>query len=276
MVSGSVFADGVIRIMAANITSGNRQSYDPGHGNRIFQGLRPDVALVQEMNYRDNSDADFRKWVDENFGPEFSYYRESGEGIPNGIVSRYPILEAGEWDDVTMTERDFVWARLDIPGDRDLWVISVHLKASSGSSSQRKAQAEALLEFISKQIPEADLIALGGDFNTHSRTEPCVEVLEEAFKTDAPWPLDTLGDGDTNLKRTSPYDWVIADEDLEKYKAPLVIGSRRFPDGLVFDSRSYEPLSEVPPIQSEDSAAPGMQHMAVMRAFAIPTTEGKP
>ncbi len=39
-------ASEVIRIMAANLTSENFSSYDPGEGNRIFQGLDPDIALV--------------------------------------------------------------------------------------------------------------------------------------------------------------------------------------------------------------------------------------
>ncbi|NQX01675.1 hypothetical protein HQ447_13540, partial [bacterium] len=69
-------ADEVIRIMAANITSGNNQSYDPGEGNRIFQGLDPDVVLVQEMNVgvsaNKNTPATYRAWVTTNFGTSFS------------------------------------------------------------------------------------------------------------------------------------------------------------------------------------------------------------
>jgi len=199
-------ADDGIRIMAANTSSGNNQSYDPGHGNRIFQGLRPDIALVQEMSYLNNTPSDLRAWVDKNFGREFFFFRENGEGIPNGIVRHFPIIEAREWDDITMTERDFVWARLDIPGEKDLWVVSVHLKASSGSSSQRRSQANALVELITTHIPEGDYLALGGDLNAHSRTEPAIDVLSSVFESDAPWPTDQQGDGDTNAKRTSPYD----------------------------------------------------------------------
>ena len=92
-------ADEVVRIMAANITSGNLQSYDPGHGNRIFQGLKPDIALVQEMNFGNNTASALRAWVNANFGTGFSYFCEAGAQIPNGIVSRYPILASGEWKD---------------------------------------------------------------------------------------------------------------------------------------------------------------------------------
>jgi hypothetical protein len=44
----------IIRIMSANTTSGNNQSYrDPG--NRIFDGLHPDIVLIQEFNIYINS-----------------------------------------------------------------------------------------------------------------------------------------------------------------------------------------------------------------------------
>jgi hypothetical protein len=36
--------------MAANLSSGNNQSYDPGEGARIFQGLKPDIVMIQELN----------------------------------------------------------------------------------------------------------------------------------------------------------------------------------------------------------------------------------
>ncbi len=270
--SSCVRADETIRIMAANTTSGNGQNYDLGEGNRIFQGLDPDIALVQEMNYLDNTQANFRAWVDANFGTSFSYFREAGNGIPNGIVSRYPILESGEWDDNTLTDRDFVWAKIDIPGDKDLWAISVHLKASSGDSSQRNNQASKLISYINNaQIPAADYLVIGGDFNTYSRTEACIRTLSPIFVTGSPWPVDQSGDGDTNSARDNPYDWVIPDAELNARKTTLVIGANSFPNGLVFDSRDYSPLSAVSPIQQRDSGASGMQHMAVMRAFLIPT-----
>ena len=282
-------ADEVIRIMAANTTSGSGQDYDPGEGNRIFQGLDPDIVLVQEFNYLSNNTTDLRSWVDMNFGSTFSYFRESGGGIPNGVVSRYPIIASGEWDDVELGDRDFAWARIDIPGDKDLWAISVHFKASSGSTNatRRNNQANQLLGYIAANIPAADYLVVGGDFNTYSRTEACIDTLSIAnqpsapepagvFITTSPWPVDQAGDGDTNAGRSSPYDWVIPDANLNALKTPLVIGSNSFPNGLVFDSRVYSPLSQVSPVLEGDSGASGMQHMAVMRAFLIPVSANAP
>ena len=259
-----------LRIVAANLTSGTGQDYDLGHGNRILQGLKPDVALVQEFNYLSNTTSNIRSWVDSVFGSSFHYFREGGGSIPNGIVSRYPILAAGEWDDTTLSDRDFAWARLDIPGDKDLWVISVHLKASSGSAAQRNTQAQALRSLIQANIPAQDYLVLGGDFNTFSRTESCISTFSSLLITSAPYPGDQSGDDDTNAARSSPYDWVLADADLDPLEIPVVLGSNTFPQGLVFDSRVYTPLSEVPPVLVSDSAATNMQHMAVVRDFGIP------
>lgn len=263
-------ADERIRIVAANLTSGNGQDYDPGHGARILRGLQPDVVLVQEFNYLNNTAADFRAWVDENFGTDFSYMREPSPGqIPNGVVSRYPILASGEWTDTAVSNRDFAWARLDIPGDRDLWVISVHLLTTS--SSNRNNEASQILNYIAAQgIPATDYVALGGDFNTDSRTEACINTLSSYFVTSGPWPVDQSGNGGTNASRAKPYDWVLADADLDAREVPVVLGSNSFGNGLVFDSRVYSPLPS--PVLSGDSGATNMQHMAVVRDFLIPTS----
>ena len=284
LVSGlRLAADEVIRIMAANTTSGSNQSYDLGHGNRIFQGLDPDIVLVQEMNVgvspNKNTPATYRNWVDVNFGSSFSYRVETGKSIPNGIVSRYPILASGVWEDVAMPDREFVWAKIDIPGDKDLWAVSVHL-SSSGGSSTRNAQAIALRDLIKSTVPNADFLVVGGDFNTDSRAEACVGTLDHArtptsgvVVVSGPYPVDRIGSGardGTNASLEKPYDWVMPDPDLQAHKVPLVIGSQSFPNGLVLDSRVFTPLSAVDPVLSTDSGASGMQHMAVMRAFLIP------
>ena len=257
--------------MAGNLTSGNFQNYDPGNGNRIFQGLRPDVALVQEMNYLDNSAADLRSWVDTNFGPAFSYYRQSGSGIqiPNGVVSRYPIRASGVWDDTTMTNRDYVWARIDIPGEKDLWAVSVHI-SSGGGASQRNEEAAEIKAYILAQVPAADYLVIGGDFNTNTRTEACVSTLSAVVVTTGPYPADQADNSNTNASRAKPYDWVMTDTDLNSLKTPLVVGTISYPNGLVFDSRVYSPLSAAAPVISTDSGAANMQHMAVIRAFSIP------
>ncbi len=265
---GNLEAETVIRLMAANITSGNNQSYDAGHGTRIFQGLDPDIVMIQEFNYGNNSASAIRGWIDTTFGPEFQYYREGGAQIPNGIISRYPIKASGEWDDTSVSNRDFAWARIDIPGDKDLWAISVHLLTTS--ATVRNTEAVQLKNFINANVPTGDYLVIGGDFNTGSRTEPALSTLSSVVVTSGPYPVDKNGKDGTNASRSKPYDWVLVDNDLHQYRTPVLIGNSTFPNGLVVDSRVYSPLSEIYPVQSGDSGAANMQHMAVVRDFLIP------
>jgi endonuclease/exonuclease/phosphatase family metal-dependent hydrolase len=257
-----------IRIVAANTTSGSGQSYqDPGI--RIFQGLDPDIALVQEMNYGNNSAEALAELVSRAFGPDFHYYREPVSGIPNGIVSRYPIIAAGQWDQPEMTNREFVWARIDVPGPVDLWAVSIHLKAGS-EAARRRVEARALADAIRAAVPAGDYLVIGGDLNTSSRTEGCLTELSTVVGTGAPWPHDQAGDGDTNAGRSSPYDWVLFDADLAARAIPVEVGPNVHANGLVFDSRVYTPLTAVAPVLASDSDAPSMQHMAVVRDVALP------
>ena len=257
-----------VRLMAANISSGNYQSYDPGHGIRIFQGTKPDVVMIQEFNYGDNSAAAIRGFVDSTFGTSFSYYREGGAQIPNGVISRWPIIASGEWDDTQVSNRDFAWARIDVPGPKDLWVVSVHLLTSS--SSVRNTEATNLVNFIKANIPTGDYLAIGGDFNTSSRSEACFSTFSSVVTTASPYPADRNGNTNTNASRGSPYDHVLVDSDLRQYQTATVIGGSTFSAGLVADTRVYSPISEISPALSTDSGATNMQHMAVIKDYLIP------
>ena len=165
-----------VRIMAANLTSGTSMSYE-APGIRIFQGLEPDVVAIQEFRYNSStSDTQLRQLVDTAFGPSFYYYREVGSyNIPNGIVSRWPILSSGTWEDVdpNLNDRGFAWAKIDLPGTNDLYVVSIHLKASSGSSnaSRRNAEATNLVNLIHANFPANAWIIVAGDCNIHDSSE---------------------------------------------------------------------------------------------------------
>jgi endonuclease/exonuclease/phosphatase family metal-dependent hydrolase len=257
-----------VRLMAANTSSGNYQSYDPGHGLRIFQGTKPDVVMIQEFSYGDNSASAIRGFVDTAFGTTFHYYREGGAQIPNGVISRWPIIAAGEWDDPYVANRDFAWARIDVPGPKDLWVVSVHLLTSDATT--RNNEATNLVSRIKANIPTGDYLAIGGDFNTGSRTESCFSTFSQVVTTAGPYPADRNGNTNTNAGRTSPYDHVLVDADLRAYQTATVIGASTFSAGLVADTRVYSPISEISPALSTDSGATNMQHQAIIKDFLIP------
>ncbi len=276
-----------VRVMAANTSSGRFQSYpDPGPGTRIFRALAPDVVLIQEFNVNAernsaNDDGAVDAWVDAVFGLDYHWFREpGGDSIPNGVISRWPIVEAGQWDDPEVSNRDFAFARIDLPGEVDLWVVSVHFLTRSAGA--RDAQARKLVAAIRGQpVPEADYLVVGGDFNTNRRNEPALGTLRDVVDTLGPYPDDGAdpADEDTNRRRRKPYDWVLADGDLQSFAAATEIGDFSFPNGLVFDSRvfSTEDLeASFPPVRRDDSDAENMQHMAVVRDFLIPVGPAAP
>ncbi|MBN1296666.1 endonuclease/exonuclease/phosphatase family protein, partial [bacterium] len=258
-----------ITIMAANLSSGDHQSYE-APGIRIFQGLQPDVVLIQEFSYESGS---LDELVETAFGSDYTYMIETGnETIPNGIVSRFPIIDSGEWEDPLVPDRDFAWAIIDIPGNIHLQCISVHFKADSGSSGIRAQEAQAILNHIAAAFDPLAYIVIGGDLNTRSLDEQALSILETELAVSAHVPMDQNGNRNTSEPRTKPYDWCIPNDVLNSRHAPLVIGASIYPDGLVFDSAVYTPLTEVSPVQTGDSHVNGMQHMAVMKAFEVSTT----
>ena len=258
-----------IRLVSGNLSTGNNQSWTAGEGLRILRGLHPDVAMVQEFNYASNSAADIQAFANAVCGAPCHVARESGAGlqIPNGIVSRYPIKSSGRWADSTVGNRGFAWARIDIPGSNDLWVVSVHLLSSSIAS--RATEGNELASDIAHAVPAGDYVAIGGDFNTSARSETVIANLAGTVVTTAPWPADASGNANTNFSRAKPYDWVLVNPALQMLQTSVTIGAGRFPAGLVADTRVYLPIADLSPARATDSAASNMQHMAVVRDFVI-------
>ncbi len=260
----------VIRIAASNLSSGSNQAYE-APGIRLLQGLKPDIIAMQEFNFGANQTADIQSLVNQiTFTNGSSWFRESGYSIPNGIISRWPILASGSWvdNDTGVNDRGFAWARIDVPGTNDLYVVSVHLKAATDSASRRSAQATQLKGLIQSNFPANAWIVVAGDLNTYNTNEAAIQVFSTFLKT-SPEAVDNLGDPDTNAGRTAPYDHVYTSYTFSTNQVATVIGAANYPNGLVFDSRVFTPLSDVSPAQSGDSGVTGMQHMAVLKDFRI-------
>ena len=297
-----------IRLMAANLSSGNHQSYDDptdngctatdygeGEGKRLIESVKPDVVMIQEFNYigptcslsSGNGDAEISGFVNslsQAVGFTYSYYREpyvSG-GIPNGIISRYPILASGHWTDSSVSNRSYTWAEIDIPGSVNLWAISVHL-LTKGSTYRSTETSELLNTYIKPNIPAGDYVVIGGDYNTQSRGEQCIVNLQNDFVTTGEsggnYPQDQNGNDDTNQSRGHPEDWVLANNALDRYATTVTVGAESFPYGLVLDSRVFNTLgelSDITPVLANDSYAYNssgsttMQHMGIVRDFLVP------
>lgn len=262
----------VVRIMSANL-NGNAQSYQP-FAIRIFQGLKPDIVAIQEFNYSNSTPSDIRSMVDTAFGTNFTYFREnftaSGD-IPNGIISRYPIVASGSWADTVQSQpnRGYAWAQIALPGTNFLYVVSVHLLTSS--ATVRASEATNLKALMQANFTNNAWIVLAGDFNCDTRTESAMTTFG-TYLSDNPIPTDAEvgGNSNTSVNRNHPHDYVLPSFSFTNLMTNTIFPSHSFSNGLVFDSRVYTPLSDVSPVQSGDSS--NAQHMAVMKDFGIPFT----
>lgn len=268
-----------LRIVAANLTSGGRQAYPiDGPGRRILDALDPDVVLIQEFLVDGGSR---RELVDAALGADYEIcVEQENGGIPNGVISRFPILDCFEWEDDELGRRgnrDFAVARIDLPGERDLWAVSVHFKASEEDAARRERQGKIVVREIRRlleqgKMADADFLVVGGDFNTHRRGESVLDQLDDVIRVEQPFPTGPTGREGTNAGRRKPYDWVLADKDLEPLEIPVEIAGRAYAGGFVFDSRDWSAIELAEyfkPVRAEDSAAQNMQHMAVVRDFRI-------
>ncbi len=155
----------------------------------------------------------------------------------------------------------------DLPGPRDLWVVSVHLLTTG--SGNRNLEAKALIAKLKTEVPANDFLLLGGDFNTDSRSEAALTTFSARFVTAGPHPVDNEGNGGTNAGRSKPYDWVLASKCLQQLQTPVKIGKQLFSNGLVVDTTVYTPLVDLAPAKYGDSSSASMQHMGVVKDFRI-------
>jgi len=250
-----------VTVASANLSDNTTQAYDEA-GIRILRALQPDIVGIQEFNYRKGTAADL---VYELFGPGYHFTRERGGArLPNGVISRWPILESGQWDDPYIQNRNFVWATVGIPGPKPLHVVSVHL--ASNRRDLRSRQARYLVRRIEEAFGRDAYVVLCGDMNVTSRDAEALGILLDVVD-DSHQPADQAGNKNTNAARNRPYDYVLPNDPLDRCHVATVLNGRKFPDGMVFDSRLWNP----PPSPAKwDDTARDMQHLPVMKTFAIP------
>ena len=283
-----------IRFMAANTTSGSNQDYNDGKGIRMFQAMQPDIVMIQEFNYKNDLDTDFRSMVDTAFGKTYEYYRGSGS-IPNGIISKYPIISSGAWKSNKQSNRNWDWAIIDLPGAKDLIAVSVHLGTSTYGS-----ELSPLHDKIKSLAGAGNYyVVLGGDFNAKNRggvrstlgNKNAIFTVGKDGKEicDAgEFPVDQDGNSCTSAERDDPYDWLLFDKTLDTYEVPVEIGTHSYPNGHVLDSRVYADhgeLQSIAPVKETDSwkcqSEPmcsrcsggdcnNFQHMPVIRDIILP------
>jgi endonuclease/exonuclease/phosphatase family metal-dependent hydrolase len=211
-------------------------------------------------------------------GTDYYSVDSAGFQIPNGVISKWPITSSGYWDDPYLSNRELAWAVVDIPGDRDIFAISVHLHTSPPSDQVAAAVVIANeVESLKNANPGKYYYVVGGDFNGPSAVSGSGFGKHGDFYVSSPHPADDNGNQNTNSNRNSQYDFVIAGTDLHAFQVPVVYHSNKdsstltYTNGLVFDTRIYNgELAEFySPASSGDSAASQMQHMGVVKDFVI-------
>jgi len=262
----------------------------PIQTERIFQGLEPDVALLQEWNVMGET---YKQYVDEAFGEDFYYYLGYSQAgpyyQPNGIVSRWAFHTTGGWPDTSGPSKpDFAWAIIDLPGDVDLGVVSVHLKAGDATADkeQRIAEAQLIKDYMENSLafnPSSNYVVVAGDLNVGSETEWCMDTFATFLEPMCSRPRDRQGDKDTNKNRTEPYDWIMPNQNLCNFQDAVVIGTENYnyPSGLVFDSHVFSrwsttttapadtPLWNLPPVQYGDTHSIYTDHCPVVKDYDI-------
>lgn len=250
-----------LTIATANLSDNVTQAYDEP-GIRILQALQPDILAIQEFNYRLGTSQDLARRL---CGADCHFAREiGGVRLPNGVISRYPIREYGQWEDPYVQNRRFFWATVAIPGPKPLHVVSVHLVQNR--AERRIPEARYLLKLIRQRFPEDDYVVLCGDLNVNTRESEALAELTKWFVDDRQ-PADQEGNKNTNAARTRPYDFVLPNPALARCHVPTRLGGQEFLDGLVFDSRLWSPPPK--PAEWEDSAR-DLQHHPVLKTFRIP------
>ena len=154
-----------ITVATANLSDNTTQAYsDPGI--RILQALRPDIIAIQEFNYKLGTSHDLARRI---MGPGSYFARETGGvRLPNGVISRYPIIAHGQWDDPYVLNRRFFWATIAIPGPKPLHVISVHLSKTAPPAAPRSLPPPHLI----RETFAPTTTSSCGDFNVTSAAPP--------------------------------------------------------------------------------------------------------
>jgi len=231
------------------------------------------------MNYKSNTDANYKEFSQAIMGTDYYAVDSSSFQIPNGIVSRWPITSSGYWDDPTLSNRELMWGIIDIPGPVDIFAVSVHLHTSP-SSDQVTASLVVVNEVKKHKNanPGQFYYVVGGDFNGTDAVSANGFGKDGVFYVSSPHPADDNGNIYTNANRGKHYDFVLGDYTMQGFQIPVVYNSvinsskKTYDNGLVFDTRTFTQavLDEYfPHALTTDSGASNMQHMAVVKDYFI-------
>jgi len=308
-----------LRVVSANLatavktgSNGNRDivvaRYDQ-HGQRILASLQPDILLLQECIFENDTTQGLEAYFQPIFfnRPVFWYRpqlsRAVGGAHPDCIVSAYPFVERGfspnrmgktanqnneanpaNDENNTHGRRNAIWVRFLLPSNRNLWVVTAHFSSpKDGNDTPQVLQAQALVQGVEALTSRGndDLVIFGGDLNTISAESKALRVLANFFVVpaagDEPVPMDRDRATATNTGRTTISDWLLITPPLVEHEQKFNVGNDTFDHGFIFDTRTYSPselteiFAEIPESlrAREEDSRQAMTHMALLRTFSF-------
>jgi endonuclease/exonuclease/phosphatase family metal-dependent hydrolase len=179
--------------------------------DRLILATQPDVLALQEVADA-TTPTDLTTRMEQLLGGAWFANTGRSDGfIKNAVVSRYPFLDEGD-DSIPPSElRALTWAHIDLPNSTyptDLYVISVHFKASSGASNDARRQitADAAANWIADltrpggqtTLPANTPILITGDFNIRDTfsQQPWLTLLSGDIQNEDTYGPDRPGDWD--------------------------------------------------------------------------------
>lgn len=164
-----------------------------GHMEGLAEKIRqvdPDILLLQEIDVdsKRSANVDQMQWLldhtDLNYGAYASQWRaryipKHGLGkvdSGNGILSKWKLADADRLALPLIDEQDFITryfylkrnilrARVDLPGDKPLWLANIHTAAFAQDGTKGR-QIERFKEELQRLDDQGKTFVAGGDLNT--------------------------------------------------------------------------------------------------------------
>ena len=205
-----------VRVMTYNLHNGFNTDarLDLESIAQVIEQAKPDVVGLQEIarGWAIDSSVDMLEWLSQRLQMPYVFGPTADHVWGNAILSRYPIRA---WGNVPLPPRDlalkrgFLWARVDVGGDEELFFIATHYHHIEGDTLIRQQQSPEIVRFWNGR----QRTILLGDFNATPDAKE-IAILRDAGLRDAFAALGT-GDGFTwpsdALNQRIDYIWFSPD-----------------------------------------------------------------
>jgi endonuclease/exonuclease/phosphatase family metal-dependent hydrolase len=161
----------------------------------VFGFIDPDVLVVQEMQSQGGVDMfldSVMLHVHDSFA---SLPFHDGPDTDNALFYRQDRVHFISAQYLSTVNRDIAVYRLLLDNmQKELYIASVHLKASQGASNEaiRLQEATTLRNFLGNQVPGTDFI-VAGDFNIYYSDEPAFHMMTDSMENNNGRLFDPLG-----------------------------------------------------------------------------------